>query len=157
MILMPPILPESPLSLQPTFFQLLSQDLVTFQISHFPSLTPLHPPRLLYLTNCNLLQRSRLIPGLHQGLYKIRHPYRWIESCQNRASTHKYQMTISPAQIKIPGVLPLHLSRCNISHLPIYEEVKILRKILQDMTPNAWISFFSLLEGRIHVSPIIQK
>ena len=66
MILMPPIPPESPLSLQPTFFELLSQDLSTFfkflifLLSH-PSI--LHSCYiLLIVTYCNVQGYSRPSP-----------------------------------------------------------------------------------------------
>ena len=35
--------PESPFSLHPKFFELLSQDLDTIQLSHLPFLSTVHP------------------------------------------------------------------------------------------------------------------
>ena len=64
---MPPLPPESRLSLHPTFLEPLSQDLDIFQLSHLPFLSPVHT---LELTLYNLTALVSLVNDYYYYYYK---------------------------------------------------------------------------------------
>ena len=52
---------------------------------------------------------------------------KWIDSCQNRASSDKYHMTISRTHMK-PVVLAVYVSWSSMSHLPTIIETTLAAK-----------------------------